>query len=115
MPGVKDEKENIAEQKYFSESAPGTDKYADEPWHDDQQMDIEDFTGHVNNPMPKIQPKGKTIEFKETQNTLKNLRKEWEKMKLANELGVRKETQQKTEDEQFNYPFGGWANEVNRK
>ena len=66
-------------------------------------------------PMPKIQPKGKTIEFKETQNTLKNLRKEWEKMKLANELGVRKETQQKTEDEQFNYPFGGWANEVNRK
>ena len=115
MPGVKDEKENIAEQKYFSESVPGTDKYADEPWHDDQQMDIEDFTGHVNNPMPKIQPKGKTIEFKETQNTLKNLRKEWEKMKLANELGVRKETQQKTEDEQFNYPFGGWANEANRK
>lgn len=86
-----------------------------EPWHDDEQLDIEDFTGHPKEPKISL-PKesSKTIDFNDSKKTLKSLRREWEKMKKDDTQKSLKNTSTSLE-ETLSYPFGNWVNDVAKK
>ena len=85
-----------------------------EPWHDDEQLDIEDFTGHPNEPKISLPEPAKTIDFEETKKTLKSLRREWEKMKKEDTSTVSQSSKSAVE-ESLSYPFGNWVNDVAKK
>ena len=85
-----------------------------EPWHDDEQLDIEDFTGHPNEPKISLPEPAKTIDFEETKKTLKSLRREWEKMKKDDTSTVSQSSKSAVE-ESLSYPFGNWVNDVAKK
>lgn len=97
------------EPKFTSNTFSYTEKEsANEPWHDDKQLDIEDFTGHVNNIET---PKAK--DFLETNKTLKSLRQEWEKMKASEQAA---QTEKKAVNgDNVVYPFSSWVDEVGSK
>lgn len=109
--GANDKAEPVREEPRFlqkKEVSSHSEENKDEPWHDGKQMDIEDFTGHVNNIET---PKAK--DFLETNKTLKSLRQEWEKMK-ASELAAQTEKKAVNGDNVV-YPFSSWVDEVGSK
>lgn len=91
---------------------------AKEPWHDEEQLDIEDFTGHPQEKNDNSENLSETVDFDDTRKSLKALRREWEKLKNSE---TKKESasknfdegqQQSSDDNRFSYPFGSWVNEV---
>ena len=98
-----------------------------QPWHDDEQMDIEDFTGHpIEKHLSAPSVERATVSTSvpsEPKKTLKSLRREWEKMKKADTLmadkvvastsNKAKESENSNDDVAF--PFGSWVNEIGAK
>lgn len=76
-------------------------------WHEDNQLDIEDFTGHVNNNRKPSNVK----EFSETRKTLNSLRKEWENQKVS----VIPARQEAVAEETMISPFSNWTDEIIEK
>lgn len=77
-------------------------------WHDENQLDIEDFTGHVSN---KNRADNKVAEFSETRKTLNTLRKEWNNEKKE-QPAVKAEA---VADEPLLSPFSNWTDEIIEK
>lgn len=77
-------------------------------WHDDNQLDIEDFTGHVNN---KNRADSKIAEFSETRKTLNTLRKEWNNEKKEQPAAK----VEAVADEPLVSPFSNWTDEIIEK
>ena len=95
------------EPKFTAEAPVLTPAAPVESWHDEKQLDIEDFTGHVNNiETPKAR------DFLETNKTLKSLRKEWEKMKASEANAAEKKA---VNEDKVVYPFSSWVDDVASK
>ena len=80
------------------------------PMREEEQLDIEDFTGHVQ--IKQSESESKIASFDETQKTLSSLRKEWETMKKPAEP---QKDEEEEKEESYSYPFGSWTDEANYK
>ena len=96
-----------------------------EPWHDDEQFDIEDFTGHPNENHIQVSAdeSSAVTSVAEPKKTLKSLRREWEKMKKADSSvaeklqnsSLLKNKESSNGNDDLSFPFGSWVNEIGAK
>ena len=105
--GSTEEKEQENNPKETSILSINLDEKSDS-WHDDNQLDIEDFTGHINN---KNRADSKVAEFSETRKTLNTLRKEWNNERKEQPAAK----VEAVADEPLVSPFSNWTDEIIEK
>lgn len=106
----------VEEKKFFIETGTDTDPKF--------EISVPEAEPMAEMPAPVIE-KEERPQFSNTQKTLKDLKKEWEEMRVgtapaSEEPTLEKEpvvqapkAEEKTVDEDYTYPFGGWTDESN--